>query len=37
MKRFIEHSLIRAMARLGLQRALDPDWISASLAVLRFS
>jgi len=27
VERFIEHSLIRVMARLGLQRALHPDTI----------
>ncbi len=27
VERFIEHSPISVMARLGLQRALDPAWI----------
>ena len=27
VERFIEHSPISVMARLGLQRALDPTWI----------
>lgn len=29
VERFIEHSPITVMARLALQRALDPEWIDA--------